>query len=83
MTTYAGIKGGWVIETFTPLPGWEHLDPADLFSRALFDEWVKIDGLDPRPAYGWKYAGGTFTPPTQEDVGAMISDMRTLYLPRA
>jgi hypothetical protein len=72
MTTYAGIREGWVTQTFTPLPEWEHLDPADLFARDLFDEWVKIDGFDPRPAYGWKYRDGAFTPPNGfEDVAAL------------
>ena len=69
MTTYVGIRSGWVIETFTPLPEWEHLDPADIFARELFDAWVKIDGLDPRPSYGWKYDGTAFAPPTPEDHG--------------
>jgi hypothetical protein len=80
MTTYAGIKFGWVIETFTPLPEWEHLDPHDLFSPELHDEWVSIDGLDPPPSYGWRYDGTTFTAPEPlVDAAAIIADMRKLY----
>lgn len=71
MTTYAGIKFGYVIQTFTPLPEWEDIDPADIFARDLFDEWVPIAGLDPPPAYGWKHAGGIFTPPTEADAEAI------------
>jgi hypothetical protein len=80
MTTYAGIRDGWVTQTFTPLPEWEHLDPADLFARDLFDAWVPIDGLDPQPAYGWKYADGTFTPPEPlVDAGNMRAAMLARY----
>lgn len=74
MTTYAGICAGWVVEIFTPLPDWGHIPVAQLFAPGLFDEWVSIDGLDPKPAYGWAYAGGTFTPPAgDEDSGRMRS----------
>jgi hypothetical protein len=69
MTTYARVKSGFVIHTFTPLPEWEHLDPADLFHPDLTDEWVVIDGMDPPPAYGWSYADGTFTPPDSSPEG--------------
>ena len=72
MTTYACVVAGFVTQTFTPLPDWEHLDPADLFARELFDEWVKIDGLDPQPSYGWRYRDGAFAPPNGfEDVTAL------------
>jgi len=77
MTTYACVRAGFVTQTFTPLPEWEHLDPADLF--ALRAEWVRIDGLDPRPSYGWRYADGSFTPPKGfEDVAALIAAMIAL-----
>lgn len=80
--TYAAIKLGWVIETFTPLPGWEDLDPADLFSRELFDAWVKIDGLDPQPAHGWRYRDGAFSPPNGfEDIKAMRADLASFFPP--
>jgi hypothetical protein len=78
MTTYAGIKQGWVIQTFTPLPEWERIAPADIFARELFDAWVPIDGLNPQPASGWKYADGAFTPPTEADAGAMRDTMVAL-----
>jgi hypothetical protein len=80
MTTYAGIKSGWVLQTFVPLPGWEDIPPADIFSRDLFDEWVPIDGLDPQPAYGWRYADGVFTAPTEADAGVMIDTLQALLV---
>jgi hypothetical protein len=63
MTTYAGIKDGIVRQTFTPLPEWGGLDPATLFHSDLFDEWVSLDGVDPKPESGWTYDGGAFAPP--------------------
>jgi hypothetical protein len=32
MTTYAGVKLGWVIQTFIPLPAWEHVPMEQLFA---------------------------------------------------
>jgi len=74
MTTYAGIQSGWVVELFTPLPEWEAIPVEDIFAKDLFDAWVPIDGLDPKPAFGWSYTNGVFSPPAGEaDAGRMRS----------
>lgn len=80
MTTYAGVKAGWVIEVFTPLPEWEGIPVEQMFAAPLFDAWVPIDSLDPRPAYGWKYDGSTFTAPAgDEDAGALRDAIMAAY----
>lgn len=71
MTTYAGVKDGFVRELFTPLPDWSHIPVDQLFAPGYVDEWVPVDGLDQRPASNWRYADGTFAPPTEDDLAVL------------
>lgn len=64
MTTFAGIKNGYVRQLFTPEGAMGTIPPAQLFAPGMADEWVSTDGLDPQPQCHWQYQGGKFSPPT-------------------
>lgn len=66
MTTYAGIRSGWVTDIVTP-PSDCAVPVEKLFAPGLVDQWIRIDGIEPPPAYGWRYASGTFTAPSGPD----------------